>query len=168
MSTVPKSRRTIARTEYVHNAAQLFSFTLDCVMKLPKRWTFLLSERTVDAAAHVLEHAKSANSIYVTCAIDAQLRHAHLQEAYCAAQVLSSYVDEIYHRVPVRADGKACISEHLYLAWVESIDREFTLLKGVMHADRKKWSSYLEEAPAIPEAGAQLSFIHFIQSSDGE
>lgn len=40
MSTVPKSRRKTARTEFVYNAAQLFSYTLDCVMKLPKRWTF--------------------------------------------------------------------------------------------------------------------------------
>ena len=96
MSRVPKSRRKTARTEFVYNAAQLFSYTLDCVMKLPKRWTFLLSERTVNAAAQVLEQAKSANSIYVTCAMDAQLRYLHLQQAYCGAQVLSSYVDEIY------------------------------------------------------------------------
>ena len=40
MSRVPKSRRKTARTEFVYNAAQLFSYTLDCVMKLPKRWTF--------------------------------------------------------------------------------------------------------------------------------
>ena len=50
----------------------------------------VLSERTVNAAAQVLEHAKSANSIYATCAIYAQLRYLNLQQAYCGAQVLSS------------------------------------------------------------------------------
>ncbi|MDD5799679.1 MAG: hypothetical protein PUD09_03390 [Coriobacteriales bacterium] len=54
--------------------------------------------------------------------MDAQLRYLHLQQTYCGAQVLSSYVDEIYHRVPVRADGKACISEHSYVLRVDAID----------------------------------------------
>ena len=65
MSNVPPSKRELSSVEYVYNAARLYSFTLDCAMKLPKRWMFLLTERTVDAAARVLEHAKAANSIYV-------------------------------------------------------------------------------------------------------
>jgi hypothetical protein len=40
-------------------------------MRLPKRWTFFLSERLEEHAERVLHHAKSANSIYVSCAADA-------------------------------------------------------------------------------------------------
>lgn len=54
MSNVPASRRETSSIEYVHNAAQVYSHTLDCAMKLPKRWMFLLTERTVDAAARML------------------------------------------------------------------------------------------------------------------
>ena len=146
MSSVPASQRETSNIEYVYNASRLFSYTLDCVMKLPKRWMFLLSERTVDSAAHLLEHAKSANSIYVSCALDANLRRFHLVQAYCAAQVLSSYVDEIYERFPARAtEGqKPRIGQSAYLAWVESIDKEFRLLKGVMQSDKKRFAHYFE------------------------
>lgn len=58
MSNVPPSKRQLSSVEYVHNAARLFSYTLDCAMKLPKRWMFLLTERTVNAAARLLEHAR--------------------------------------------------------------------------------------------------------------
>lgn len=37
MSNVPPSKRELSNIEYVYNAARLFSYTLDCTMKLPKR-----------------------------------------------------------------------------------------------------------------------------------
>lgn len=131
-------------------------------MRLPKRWAFLISERTADTAASVLHHAKSANSIYVTCAVDAQLRRAHVQEAYCATQVLSSYVDEIYDRFPVRPDtGKPCISEAWYLRWVECIDKEFSLLKGVLRSDARRYVDYYkDDSTGLSYGkGIQLSFF---------
>ena len=159
MSNVPPSKRELSNIEYVYNAARLYSFTLDCAMKLPKRWMFLLTERTVDAAARVLEHAKAANSIYVTCAVDADLRRFHLNQAYCYAQVLASYVDEMFERFPSREDGGgACISQASYLRWVESIDREFKLVKGVMASDKKRFGGYYakESAAAV---SAQLGLF---------
>lgn len=161
MSNVPPSERKLSSIEYVHNAAKLFTYTLDCAMKLPKRWTFLLTERTVDAAARLLEHAKSANSVYVTCAADAELRRLHLNQAYCQAQVLSSYVDELFSRFPSREDGKgACISQASYLRWVESIDAEFKLLRGVMASDKKRFARF-ERGPDGEGALAQPGLFDF-------
>ena len=163
MSNVPKSKRKTSSVEFVYNAALLYHFTLDCCMRLPKRWTFLVTERTVDAAAKVLEHAKAANSIYVTYPIDAQLRRAHLLEAYCSAQVLSSYVDEIYMRFPSKKEtGKPCISQAWYLQWVECIDKEFSLLKGLLRSDSQRFKHLLKEEQATisnPKGGMQLSFF---------
>ena len=92
MSGVPKSKRTQSSVEYVHMAQVLFHHTFECALRLTKRWTFYLSERMIDHAEQVLHHAKSANSIYVSCAADAQLRRLHLQQAYCHAQTLSSII----------------------------------------------------------------------------
>lgn len=160
MSNVPPSKRSVSSVEYVYNAAQLYHITLDCVIRLPKRWTFLISERTANTAASVLHHAKSANSIYVTCAVDAQLRRAHIQEAYCATQVLSSYVDEIYDRFPANAEnGKPCISQAWYLKWIECIDKEFSLLKGVLRSDAKRYGDYYADTACGIPIGTQLDFF---------
>lgn len=67
-------------------------------------------------------------------------------QAYCSAQVLSSYVDEIYKRFPIREDkSKPCISQASYLAWVEAIDKEFNLLKGVMKSDKQRFAQFEED-----------------------
>jgi hypothetical protein len=81
MSGVPKSKRGQSSVEYVWQAQILFHQTFECALRLPKRWTFYISERMVGHAEQVLHHAKSANSIYVSCAVDAQLRRLHLQQA---------------------------------------------------------------------------------------
>lgn len=80
MSGVPKSKRGQSSVEYVWQAQILFHQTFECALRLPKRWTFYISERMVGHAEQVLHHAKSANSIYVSCAVDAQLRRLHLQQ----------------------------------------------------------------------------------------
>ena len=163
MSNVPASRRETSSIEYVHNAAQVYSHTFDCAMKLPKRWMFLLTERTVDAAARMFEHAKAANSVYVTCALDANVRRFHLVQAYCYAQVLSSYVDEVYARFPSRGkDGCAPrISQDGYLRWIEGVDREFKLLKGVMASDKKRFAEHFakRESESAWQAGVQLGLF---------
>ena len=161
MSNVPASKRETSNVEYVANAAKLFSYTLDCAQRLPKRWMFLLTERIVDMAAKVLEHTKSANSVYVACTTDANLRRFHQMQAYCCAQALSSYVDEAYRRFPAREDSvKPCISQAAYLAWIECIDREFVLLKGVMRSDRQRFAKYFEESSAsLDVVGVQLGLF---------
>lgn len=160
MSNVPASKRQVSSIEYVANAAKLFSYTLDCAQKLPKRWTFLLTERIVEAAAKVLEHSKAANSVYVSCAVDANLRRVHQMQAYCYAQALSSYVDEVYARFPVRdGSAKPCISQAGYVKWVEAIDKEFRLLKGVMHSDKQRFQEYLAQPSPVVAEGLQLGLF---------
>lgn len=163
LSTIPASKRKTSSIEYVANAAKLFSYTLDCAQKLPKRWTFLLTERVVNCSAKVLEHAKAANSVYVTCAMDAELRRFHLLQAYCFAQALSSYVDEMFQRFPSRTDnGKPCISQASYLKWVESIDKEFDLLKGVMQSDKKRFDKFFAQEKDSRSADIQMSLFEAV------
>ena len=50
MSNVPQSKRKTSSVEYVYNASLLYHHTLLCAMRLPKRWTFLVAQRTVDEA----------------------------------------------------------------------------------------------------------------------
>ena len=130
MSGVPKSQRSLSSVEYVYNAQLLFHQTFECALRLPKRWTFYVSERMVGHAEQVLHHAKSANSIYVSCKLDAQLRRLHLQQAYCHAQTLSSLVDEVYKLAPVKPAGdsgilKPVITQARFSDWVRCIDKEF-------------------------------------------
>ena len=163
MSGVPKSRRTMASTEYLFNAQKLFAKTVAMALRLPKRWQFLVTERTVDHAEKVLFHAKAANSIYVSCAIDAQLRRLHLQQAYCHAQALSSMVDQIYQMHPVRTVGEGnlrpAVTDGIYVDLIRCLGSELSLLKGVMKADLYRYKDYLKGPSCIPEGGLQMSFM---------
>jgi len=161
---VPKSKRGQSSVEYVWQAQLLFHQTFGCALRLPKRWTFYLSERMMGHAEQVLHHAKSANSIYVSCAVDAQLRRLHLQQAYCHAQTLSSLTDEVYKLAPVKPIGesdilKPAITQARFSDWVDCLGKELDLLKGVMKSDMKRWRDYLKDDLAIPSASLQMSFF---------
>lgn len=160
---MPEGGRKASSIGYVYNAPPFYHQTLLCVMRLPERRTFLVAQRTVDEAALVLKHAKSANSIYVSRAVDAQLRRMHLQEAYGCAQTLSSYVDETWALFPPTAttERKPYISEAMYRDWVGLVDKELSLLKGVVKADGKHYSKYLKEDTAFRpiDAGVQMRFF---------
>ena len=164
MSGVPKSKRSQSSVEYVWTAQLLFHQTFECAMRLPKRWTFFLSERLVDHAEQVLHHAKSANSIYVSCPADAQLRRMHLQQAYCHAQTLSSLIDEVYKFGPVKPAGetgqlKAVITPARFADWIHCLDAEFELLKGVMRSDMRRYKDYLKAECDLPAGKLQMSFF---------
>ncbi|MDO4807731.1 MAG: hypothetical protein Q4A07_10835 [Coriobacteriales bacterium] len=164
MSGVPKSKRGQSSVEYVWQAQLLFHQMFELALRLPKRWTFYLSERMVDHAEKVLHHAKSANSIYVSCAVDAQLRRMHLQQAYCHAQTLSSLVDEVYKLAPVKATGddgalRPAVTQARFCELIGCLSKEFELLKGVMKSDMRRWGNYLKDELAVPETGLQMSFF---------
>lgn len=164
MSGVPKSKRGQSSVEYVWQAQVLFHQTFEFALRLPKRWTFYISERMTGHAERVLHHAKSANSIYVSCVVDAQLRRMHLQQAYCHAQTLSSLVDEVYRLAPVRTAGeqgepKPCITQARFAELIGCLGKEFDLLKGVMRSDMTRWREYLKDEVAVPMGGLQMSFF---------
>ncbi|MDO4805883.1 MAG: hypothetical protein Q4A07_01410 [Coriobacteriales bacterium] len=164
MSGVPKSKRSQSSVEYVWQAQLLFHQTFELALRLPKRWTFYLSERMVGHAEQALHHAKSANSIYVSCAVDAQLRRMHLQQAYCHAQTLSSLIDEVYKLAPVKPVGdtgalKPAITQARFSDLIHCLDKVLELLKGVMRSDMRRWKDYLKGEQVLPEAGLQMSFF---------
>lgn len=55
--SVPKSRRTQARTEYVWQATLLASEAGAVCSRLPKRWAFTRTRYILDAANRVMEEA---------------------------------------------------------------------------------------------------------------
>ena len=164
MSGVPKSHRTVSSVEYVDNAARVYEMTVRLCVRLPKRWANLVTSRMAGHAESLLFHAKAANSIYVTCPVDAGLRRAHLQQAFCHAQGLSSLADMVYAMQPVRTTEsgtvKDCIPEATFAEWVRRISAEFELLKGVMRSDAKRHAEHLKDCtPDESFAAVQLSLF---------
>ena len=164
MSGVPKSKRGTASSEYVATAQKIYHLTLTAALRLPKRWMFLVSERMADHAERMLYHAKAANSIFVSCSLDAQLRRAHLTQALCHAQALSSMVDEVQREEPQRTVGssgrvKPCLGEGYFEEWGNLLFREFGLIRGVMRSDMDRHAKYLKGEDGAPPEPVQLQLF---------
>ena len=86
--SVYKSKRGKSSVQFVETARKLEEHTLEQCLKVPKRYTFLLTQRIMGLASTVYEEVVAANSIYPTNQHEAQLRRDHLTAANAALQAL--------------------------------------------------------------------------------
>lgn len=64
----PNSRLIKERKPFapVDTAIELYKKTFRACLKMPKRYTYLCSKDVVEMAGHVMDNAKSANSVFPT------------------------------------------------------------------------------------------------------
>ena len=86
--SVYKSKRGKSSVQFVETARKLEEHTLEQCLKVPKRYTFLLTQRIMGLASEVYEDVVSANSIFPVNQHEAQLRRDHLTAANAALQAL--------------------------------------------------------------------------------
>ena len=145
--SVPKSRRTQARTEYVWQATLLASEAGAVCSRLPKRWAFTRTRYILDAANRVMEEAVRANAIYATDEREAAIRMGHLQEAMASCYVLEAYANQIAEDGPRRpcdagkeyADQRPCVTPGQLAELCNRCASVERLVKAVIKADRARW-----------------------------
>ena len=129
--SVVKSKRGESDMEFIHTARELQIYTIRKCVKLPKRYTFYVSQPLANAATRIHEYVKMANSIYPLNAHEAQMRCDYLLRANAE---LNSFVSQI--EIAHEMFG---LEPKLIQGWMDLVDREIRLVKGTMKKDNERY-----------------------------
>jgi hypothetical protein len=136
--SVYKSRRGESATQFVETARLLEAHTLAQCVKIPKRYTFLLSTELMRLASEVYNHAKSANSIFPSNQHEAQMRRDRLTEANNSLQCLVGKLGllaDVLKKNPERFKGL----DNALEKWGSLITDEAKLISGVKKSDKVRF-----------------------------
>lgn len=121
--------------QFVDTASKLHIYTVKQCVKFPKRYTFYVSQNISDTASEILKCVKSANSIYPTNAHEVQVRRDYFLRAYAETQSLVSLIND--------AKEMFDISGTAMTGWMELIQAELNLLKGILKTDKQRYKKIL-------------------------
>lgn len=130
MSSVLKNNRKIAPPEFVHTARELLLFTYRRSGHFPKRYTFTIGVPLVKSAEALYESVSTANQLRTDQMHSIELR-MHKMET--AKTILGTYVGRI--SIAKELFG---ISDALMEQWMELVDKEDRLIRGVISSDRRQ------------------------------
>ncbi len=124
--------------QFLDTAYQLYIFTVQQCVKFPKRYTFYVSQDISHTAFEIHRKVKCANSVFPTNAHEFQMRRDYFLEAYADAQSLISQINA--------ATELFQISGSTLTRWMELIQSELHLLKGVMRKDKARYKNLLQSS----------------------
>ena len=136
--SVPKSLRGESDAQFIKTAMDLEDYTLEKVSRFPKRYTFYLSVKIHDSALRVQDLVISANSIYPTDEHGFRMRRDRLIAANAELHALVPKIDQAHRKCGV--DFKTMER------WMQLIDEEIRLIKGVLKRDRERFGKLLNDA----------------------
>ena len=96
-----------------------------------------------------MEFAKCANSIYPTNAHEVQMRRDYLLKAYAQTQSLISLINDARELFDIPGSTIA--------GWMELIQAELNLLRGVMKNDKQRYGQLENKKAATPESDVAAS-----------
>ena len=136
--SVYKSKRGESSIQFIEVARKIECHTLEQCLKVPKRYTFLLTTRVMSLASDVYDHVVSANSIYPTNQHEAQTLRDHLIAANAALQSLDRQLGllaGVLRKNPENFKG----FETAFMTWGELINEEAKLISGIRRSDRARY-----------------------------
>ena len=145
--SVIKSKRGQSSMQFLDTATKLHIYTIKQCVKFPKRYTFYVSQSISDTATEILKCAKSGNSIYPTNAHEVQVRRDYFLRAYAETQSLVSLIND--------ARELFDISGSTLTGWMELIQSELNLIKGVMKADKQRFKKLYAEIESDESDGTE-------------
>lgn len=129
--SVPRARRNTSVMEFLHNAMQIEIYTRQKCKKFPKSERFTTCAALIALAREARGLLARGNEIYPTNQHEAQLR----RDCFIKAKsVYADFVQEI--EICCRACG---INMDILPEWMSLIDKEITLIRGVMENDRRRY-----------------------------
>lgn len=87
--------------EFLETASVIEERTLDVCRKWPKSWMFFLTQRTIELASNVYEHAQAANAIMPTTEREREERCVELQRALGALYAYAQKIELAYRKFPI-------------------------------------------------------------------
>ena len=151
--SVPKSRRTLSASEFMHQATEVDKMVGQLAIKLPRRWERTRTAQLLDTSDALMEAAVSAEDVYVTCPDESAMRLGYLTEAHAKCAVLQAKLERIMQERPFTRhdetlpDGtvcqveRPCVSDRYMELVATSVQKEMKLLKGSIDYERKRLKS---------------------------
>lgn len=127
--------------QFLDTAYQLYIFTVQQCVKFPKRYTFYVSQGIADIAFEIHRKVKCGNSIFPTNEHEVQMRRDYFLEAYADTQSLISHINA--------ATELFQISGSVLCRWMELIQTELRLLRGIMRRDKTRYKNLLNKNEEI-------------------
>lgn len=117
--------------------------TLEQCLKVPKRYTFYLTQKIMDHASAVYDEVTMANSIFPINQHEAQLRRDHLIAANAKLQALDRQLGllaGVLWKNPENFKG----FDNAFTVWGELIIEEAKLISGIRRSDRARYKNLPE------------------------
>ncbi len=133
--SVPRAERNESEMEFLHNARKLLTFTLRKTKKLPKRFTFSVTNKLTDLAWEILGDIKQGNSIYPTNAHEVQLRRDCFLKARAKLYDLIGKIEVAAEFMPIESG--------VMKEWMSIVHKEIALIKGILDSDKKRFKNLL-------------------------
>ena len=130
--SVPKSRRSESKAEFLNKCRELKLMTYKKCAKLPKRLQASLGNSLISQATNVKRYVTKANNIFpISTKGEYEERRKGFKLALAELNSMSSDVDDLYDLA--NYDSNA-IGE-----WQDLIDVTFALVKGVLDSDARSY-----------------------------
>lgn len=123
--SVPTWKRQQSKMEYVINARNLVKYITERCLKLPKRITFFISTKLVDASHKLYIDILYIQSLYSKTEEHSKKRLELIEESIALLNYLSSMLDVLY----IYTEGKMTNKQFETLS--NMIEKEIVLLKGL-------------------------------------
>ena len=130
--SVPKPQRSISDMEFIRTARELQIYTMRRCKNFPKRYSFYFNIPLANAATRVYENVKRGNSIYPTNPHEVQMRRDCFLQANAELYSIVAQIEV--------AEEMFGLDRDIIHQWIMLVDQEITLVKGVMEADKKRYS----------------------------
>ena len=136
---VIKSKRNTSIIEYIHTARELCKYTISKCIGFAKRYRPFLITDLSDNAKKTYHCVISANNIYLDSPVDAAMRRKYLLEAKCALKCLVADLE--------MSQDIFKIQDNEMIYWMNLINKELSLVDGVLRSDNKKYNYKEIELP---------------------
>lgn len=142
--SVPAGDRKPSPMDFIDTADKIESRAMDVCRKWPKSWFFILTQRTVNLASQIYEHAQKANAIFpVTTEEERKERILELQRALGANYAFAKKIERAYSKFPLcgQKDKRSPPEEEeksnkLFEEFMGLCCKEEEALKGNIHYTR--------------------------------
>lgn len=131
--SVIKSKRGESNMEFIYNARKLQIYTIQKCAGFPKRYTFYLGQPIAEIAKNIHHYVKCANSIYPLNQHEVQLRRDYLLRANAELNSLISQIEVASEMFGLEPD--------VMKYWMDIVEREIRLVKGVLKEDRERYKN---------------------------
>lgn len=135
--SVLKPNRGLAEPQFIQTARILEITTIKKCISFPKRYTFFLTLYIAYSGWVIYRSVMKANSIYPVNAHEVQVRRDHFANARAELYNLTSQIgiaDEVFG-----------LNEKTMLEWTALIDKEISLVNGIMKKDRSRYKNIMPE-----------------------